>query len=109
MQKRLAALIGAFFLAGCSASAAPASEETPVTLDAEQQALVGTWRWSGSGKRIGTIDLGEEHFVFRADGTYTVVSIAGDGTRECIDGTFVWRSSVVDRGHCDKAADNRGG
>jgi hypothetical protein len=65
----------------------------PERLDTRATPLVGTWRWSASGTRIGDINLGEEQFVFREDGTYAVVSTAEDGWSECYEGTFTWSSA----------------
>lgn len=85
------------FLTGCAAA-----EPDPTFVEKETTAtsvspFVGTWRWSGSGTKLGTIELGEEHWVFRADGTYTVVSKSGDGIPDCYEGTFVWRPSENER------------
>ena len=87
--------------AGC---AAEQPEPPPAAAEAENVStkatpFVGTWRWSGSGGRIGDIDLGEEQFVFRDDGTYVVASKSGDGTSECYEGTFTWAAAAEpDRG-----------
>lgn len=81
------------FLTGCAAETAQPVEE-PVTVAASVSPFVGTWRWSGSGTKLGTIELGEEHMVFRSDGTYTVVSKSGDGVPECYEGTFAWKPTA---------------
>jgi hypothetical protein len=93
-------------LTGASAGCIAAAEEVPAPDEpvqpvavAESPAasalpLVGTWRWSGSGGRIGNIELGEEHFAFRDDGTYAVLSKAGDGWSECYEGTFTWTAGA---------------
>jgi hypothetical protein len=101
VQFRLTVLLSVLTVAatsaGCAAEEGPAS-----TLEAAQTEkvatvaapVVGTWRWTGSGGRIGDIALGEEQFVFRDDGTYAVASTSGDGATECYGGTFTW--STVD-------------
>lgn len=76
-----------------AAAEAPSAELRGATLSS----IVGTWRWSGSGGRIGDIELGEEEFVFRDDGTYAVASKAGDGSAECYEGTFT--STAAEAGH----------
>ncbi|MBS2019192.1 MAG: hypothetical protein JST00_40365 [Deltaproteobacteria bacterium] len=88
---RLASVI---ILTGCGAAATPTE---PLELASSESAFVGTWRWSGSGTKLGTIALGEEHMIFRTDGTYTVVSKSGDGLDECYEGTFAWRPSGSER------------
>ena len=86
------------FLTGCASQVDPADhvseKETTAT---SVSPFVGTWRWSASGTKLGTIDLGEEHMVFRADGTYTVVSTSGEGVPECYEGTFAWKPSANER------------
>lgn len=81
--------------AGCAAEELPTADAVDEADQTEKVGtkatpFVGTWRWSGSGRKIGDIELGEEQFVFRDDGTYAVVSKAGDGFSECYEGTFTW-------------------
>ena len=78
-------------VAGCASAELPAPVKTE-HIEASALPVVGTWLWSSSGKKIGDIELGEEQFVFRDEGTYTVVSKTPDGWSECYEGTFSWSS-----------------
>ena len=97
MQFRLTLLLTGIILtvasAGCAAEEvriAEAPSDQTERVETKASPFVGTWRWAGSGGKIGDIELGEEEFVFREDGTYAVVSKAGDGFKECYEGTFTW-------------------
>lgn len=88
------------FLTGCASQAidpADVPEKEAPSTSTSVSPFVGTWRWSGSGGKLGAIELGEEHMVFRADGTYTVVSKSGEGVPECYEGTFAWKPSANER------------
>lgn len=104
MPFRLAAVLGVIIFtvssAGCAAEELrpDGAPDEPEIVGTTAAPVVGTWRWSASGHRIGDIDLGEEHFVFRENGTYAVVSKAGDGWSECYEGTFTW-SPADEPGH----------
>jgi hypothetical protein len=104
---RLTALLSVIILTatttGCAAKALrndPLADEAEPAAKLETKAspIVGTWRWSGSGGKIGHIALGEEQFVFRDDGTYAVASKSADGWSECYEGTFTW-SAAEEPGH----------
>lgn len=100
MKFRLTRLSGVILFAsvvvggtGCSAESADSAAPDPKKLEAEKTAaasapLVGTWRWSGSGQKLGDIALGEDHFVFHEDGTYSSFSVSGEGERDCYNGLF---------------------
>lgn len=101
VQFRLTALLSVIILTGgitgCASehtSATDEAAETEGTTSTKALPFVGTWRWSGSGGKIGDIPLGEEDFVFRDDGTYAVLSKAGDGASECYEGTFTWSTAA---------------
>ena len=80
---------------GCAATdeSNAVAVQQPESVSAVASPFVGTWRWSGSGHRAGEIELGEESFVFRNDGTYAVLSKAGDGSSECYEGKFTWSTA----------------
>src|SRR4051812_7306478 len=71
----LSGIIVTMLLAGCASAELPGMDESPSAENVGTKAspIVGTWRWSGSGTRFGDIELGEEDFVFRDDGTYAVL------------------------------------
>jgi hypothetical protein len=99
VQFRLTHLLSAIAfigsIAGCASATSadpPAPEEAPLVA-ASPEPVVGTWLWTASGTRIGDIELGEEKFVFRDDGTYAVLSSTPDGTSECYEGTFTWSNA----------------
>lgn len=78
---------------GCSAESTEGPQPDPTKVEAEKIAtasapLVGTWRWSGSGQKLGAIALGEDHFVFHEDGTYSSFSVSGEGERDCYNGLY---------------------
>jgi hypothetical protein len=79
-------------MTGCASADPPAAtaDDTEQHIAKSSSPFVGTWQWSASGKRIGDIELGDEEFVFRDDGTYAVVSKTADGWSECYEGTFTW-------------------
>lgn len=86
-------------LTGCASAEEVQTPPEQERVAATASPVVGTWRWSGSGHRIGEIELGEEELVFRDDGTYAVVSKSGDGSSsECYEGTFTF-ATAAEPGH----------
>ncbi len=91
-------LIFATALGGCAdEETAPEARAEAPRIETKATPFVGTWRWASSGGRIGTTELGEEHFIFRENGTYAVISKSAYGWSECYEGTFTW-SKAADEG-----------